>query len=180
MRVPFLLVLAASLVVVVALLVAHASSRGSDGEGDLVGGPAHCKVHRRGCWQQPSTTTVPPTTVPSRPQSRVSRSAGDRHAFDPAHAEAGPTALATWYSVASSSSHTASGETLDDGALTFAHRSMAFGTLVRFCRATRCVVARCNDRGPFVRRLTFDLSRATFEALAPVGTGVISVAWERV
>lgn len=178
------LLVASSLVVVIALVTAHASSRLSAPEKVASGPSMPCKVNRRGWCPATSTTTVSTTTpglLAGRPSgSTVSRSAGNRRGASPLPVEAGPTALATWYSVASSSSHTASGETLDDGALTFAHRTMAFGTRVRFCRGERCVTSRCNDRGPFVARFAFDLSRATFEALAPLGAGVVTVSWETV
>lgn len=88
----------------------------------------------------------------------------------------GQTAQASWYG-AESGSRTANGEHFDGSSLTFAHKTMAFGTRVQFCRGGRCVVARCNDRGPFVAGRTFDLSRATFGAIAPLGSGVIEVKW---
>lgn len=55
---------------------------------------------------------------------------------------------------------------------------MAFGTMVRFCHGDRCVVARCNDRGPFAGGVSFDLSRATFASIADTGAGVITVQWQ--
>jgi rare lipoprotein A len=88
----------------------------------------------------------------------------------------GQTAQASFYGD-ESGSRTASGEPFNPGAYTFANRTMRFGTVVEFCHGGRCVRARCNDRGPFVAGRTFDLSRATFAAIAPLGAGVISVSW---
>src|SRR2546430_13571769 len=51
-------------------------------------------------------------------------------------------ALVSWYGD-ESGSRTASGEHFDPGGLTFAHRTIRFGTRVRFCHAGRCVVAHC-------------------------------------
>lgn len=88
--------------------------------------------------------------------------------------DATATALASWYG---EGARTANGERFDPNGLTFAHRSMPFGTRVTFCHGGRCVTARCNDRGPFIGGRTFDLSRAAFAALAPLGAGVVSVDW---
>lgn len=71
---------------------------------------------------------------------------------------------------------TANGERLDATSLTFAHRSMAFGTLVTFRYRGREVTARCNDRGPFVGGRTFDLAPGTRKALG-MDIGVYTVEW---
>lgn len=113
--------------------------------------------------QRPSSST----TSRSRPPATVRGSSV---------AGAGGEAMASWYGAESGSS-TANGEHFDGTSLTFAHRTLAFGTRVRFCHDGRCVVARCNDRGPFVAGRTFDLSRATFASIASTGAGVISVRW---
>ena len=52
---------------------------------------------------------------------------------------------------------TASGERFDCSAMTAAHRSLPFGTLVSVCH-DGCVTVRINDRGPFVRGRHIDLS----------------------
>ena len=52
---------------------------------------------------------------------------------------------------------TASGERLNCGAMTAAHRSLPFGTRVRVCHSG-CVVVRRNDRGPFVTGRNIDVS----------------------
>ena len=70
-------------------------------------------------------------------------------------------------SVYSEGSRTASGERLSPGALTAAHRSLPFGTMVRVTnnRTGRSVVVRINDRGPFVRGRVIDLTPAGAHAL---------------
>lgn len=83
---------------------------------------------------------------------------------------------ASWYARGRT---TASGERFDPDGLTFAHRTMTFGSLVRFCRGAACVVARCTDRGPAAwTGREFDLSRGAFSAIAPLSRGVIDVTWE--
>ncbi|MFZ0423500.1 MAG: septal ring lytic transglycosylase RlpA family protein [Xanthobacteraceae bacterium] len=62
---------------------------------------------------------------------------------------------------------TASGERMSNGALTAAHRTLPFGTMVRVtnARSGRSVVVRINDRGPFVRGRVIDLSPAAAREL---------------
>jgi rare lipoprotein A len=75
---------------------------------------------------------------------------------------------------------TASGERVQSGALTAAHRSLPFGTMVRVTnrRNNQSVVVRINDRGPFVRGRVIDLTPAGaraigFSGLAPVSLSVV-------
>lgn len=77
----------------------------------------------------------------------------------------------------SRSKRTASGEMFSLHALTFAHKTMKFGTRVRFTHRGRSVVCRCNDRGPFIKGRTFDLAEAC--ALAIGIHGVHRVKAER-
>lgn len=137
----------------------------------------------------PSTSTVPSTTTTTEllPTTTTTVAVAPEAATEPApvlqlpDAEPvdGGTTSASWYGD-ESGSHTAQGEPYDPDGLTFAHRSMAFGAPVRFCRRGRCVVATCADRGPATwTGRDFDLSRATFRALAPLDDGVATVTWER-
>jgi rare lipoprotein A len=79
-----------------------------------------------------------------------------------------------------SGGRTASGERVNSGALTAAHKTLPFGTLVRVTnrRNNKSVVVRINDRGPFVRGRVIDLTPAGaraigFSGLAPVSLSVI-------
>jgi rare lipoprotein A len=72
---------------------------------------------------------------------------------------------------------TANGESFDPDGLTFAHRSLPFDTLVRFEGPGGSVVARCNDRGPFVADREFDLSLGAMRAVGGVEAGVVEVTW---
>ncbi|MCC6832650.1 MAG: septal ring lytic transglycosylase RlpA family lipoprotein [Thermoleophilia bacterium] len=73
------------------------------------------------------------------------------------------TAKVGWY--APTVRFTASGEAFDQTALSAAHRTLPFGTLLRLTHAGREVVVRVNDRGPFVPGRDLDLSPAAAAAL---------------
>jgi peptidoglycan lytic transglycosylase len=73
---------------------------------------------------------------------------------------------------------TASGERVSSGALTAAHRSLPFGTMVRVTnkRTNKSVVVRINDRGPFVRGRVIDLTPAGARAIGMSGLAPVSLA----
>lgn len=72
---------------------------------------------------------------------------------------------------------TASGEHGSPSALTAAHRTLPFGTLVRVTdhENGRSVVVRINDRGPFVRGRVIDLSPAAAHALGFSGLAQVTL-----
>lgn len=76
-----------------------------------------------------------------------------------AHAESG---IASVYSSRETSNRTASGERMNDSALTAAHRKLPFGTKVRVTHrhSGHSVIVRITDRGPFVRGRVIDLTPA--------------------
>jgi rare lipoprotein A len=80
--------------------------------------------------------------------------------------------VASYYTVASSSTLTASGERLHDNELTCALPKGEFGNYYLVVAENgRSVVVRCNDRGPYVKRRVIDLSRAAMRKLsATAGT----------
>jgi rare lipoprotein A len=77
----------------------------------------------------------------------------------------------------SSGKQTASGEQLDENALTAAHRSLPFGTVVRVKnnKNGREALVRINDRGPFVRGRIIDLTPAGAKVLGFSGTADVSL-----
>lgn len=87
-------------------------------------------------------------------------------------------AIASWYGT-ESGDRTANGEPFDGRSLTAAHRTMAFGTRIRVEYRGRAVTVRINDRGPFIKGRSLDLSRAAAEQLGLVHAGVGRVCWER-
>jgi rare lipoprotein A len=77
---------------------------------------------------------------------------------------------------------TANGEYAHASALTAAHRTLPFGTMVEVTniQTGRSVVVRINDRGPYIRGRVIDLTPAGARAigssgLAPVTLTVLSV-----
>lgn len=71
--------------------------------------------------------------------------------------------------------HTASGERFDPNAMTAAHRTLPFGTLVRVTYQGRSVVVRINDRGPFVKGRIIDLTPGAAHAIGIAGLGAVTV-----
>ncbi len=75
---------------------------------------------------------------------------------------------ASYYTIASSSTRTASGEFLNDEDLTCAMLNGEFGTnYLVVAENGHSVIVRLNDRGPFVPGRVIDLSRAAIRALHP-------------
>ena len=81
---------------------------------------------------------------------------------------------------------TANGEYAHASALTAAHRTLPFGTMVEVTNneTGRSVVVRINDRGPYIRGRVIDLTPAGARAigssgLAPVTLTVLSVGTRR-
>lgn len=70
---------------------------------------------------------------------------------------------------------TASGETFNMWAMTCAHKSLPFGTKLKVTntKTGKSVVVRVNDRGPFIKGRTVDLSYAAFVKIAPASQGVL-------
>jgi rare lipoprotein A len=72
---------------------------------------------------------------------------------------------------------TASGERFNTHALTAAHRTRAFASLVTVTNIAtgRSVSVRINDRGPFVHMRCIDLSNAAARAIGMGGTARVRV-----
>jgi len=86
--------------------------------------------------------------------------------------------LASWYG-AESGNRTANGEAFDGSSLTAAHRTLPFGTRLRVSYRGKSVVVRINDRGPYVRGRSLDLSRAAAARIGMIPAGVARVCLER-
>jgi rare lipoprotein A len=87
---------------------------------------------------------------------------------------------ASWYGRQFHGRLTANGERFDMNAMTAAHRSLPFGTLLRVTNGLNGMqtIVRVNDRGPYVGNREIDLSRAAAKALHLVDTGVAPVLLE--
>ena len=88
--------------------------------------------------------------------------------------------LASWYGSRSHGRRTASGQPFDSTALTAAHRTLPFGTVIRVTnlKTGKVVKVRVNDRGPFARRRIVDLSAAAGNLLDIRKHGVVPVRLE--
>jgi rare lipoprotein A len=75
---------------------------------------------------------------------------------------------------------TASGERMNPGAMTAAHRSRAFGSHVTVTSHStgRSVTVRINDRGPFVKGRCIDLSHGAAHVLGMDGIATVSLREE--
>jgi len=81
-------------------------------------------------------------------------------------------AVASWYGSYHYGKLTANGEIFNHECLTFAHKTMKFGTMVKFYYKGKTVIARCNDRGPFIDGREFDLSYQVAKRLNFLEIGV--------
>lgn len=84
---------------------------------------------------------------------------------------------ASWYG-SESGNRTANGEHFDGSSLTAAHRSMKFGTKLRVTYRGKSVVVRVNDRGPYIKGRSLDLSRAAARKIGLIPAGVARVCYE--
>ncbi|MCX7876937.1 MAG: septal ring lytic transglycosylase RlpA family protein [Melioribacteraceae bacterium] len=84
---------------------------------------------------------------------------------------------ASWYGPRFHGKSTANGELFDQSALTAAHKSLPFGTILQITniRNNKSVIIRINDRGPYVEGRDLDLSKATAKALGILHKGVVKV-----
>jgi rare lipoprotein A len=85
--------------------------------------------------------------------------------------------VASYYAPAFHGRRTANGERFDTQALTAAHNTLPFGTIVRVVNVAngRSVEVRVNDRGPFVGGRVIDVSARAAEALGMVDAGIADV-----
>lgn len=86
---------------------------------------------------------------------------------------------ASWYG-RSSGSQTASGQSLNEGALTAAHKTLPLGSKVRVTNKSngKSVVVTINDRGPFIAGRCIDLTPAGRRAIGMDGLAPVTVTRE--
>jgi len=84
------------------------------------------------------------------------------------------TLKASWYGPNFHGKFTANGEVYDQMALTAAHKSLSFGTLLKVTnpRNGRSVIVRINDRGPYIEGRDLDLSKGAAIELGLLKKGV--------
>lgn len=93
----------------------------------------------------------------------------------PAYAK--QTVRATWYGNELAGNRTASGERFNPTGLTAAHRTLPFGTclLVGNPKTGRTVKVRVNDRGPFTKGNSLDLSVGAARAIGMHSTQSVTM-----
>lgn len=89
-------------------------------------------------------------------------------------------AVASWYGPGFHGRRTANGEVYDQEALTAAHRTLPFGTVLRVTNLSngRKVEVRINDRGPYIVGRELDLSHGAAAALHMDRAGLARVRIE--
>jgi rare lipoprotein A len=116
----------------------------------------------------PGPAIVAPSPLPRvRPEPRV---AGGGH-----HACGGQRIISAYYF---HGTRTASGARFDPNGLTAAHRTLPFGTRLNVVnpRTGKSVTVTVNDRGPFVRGVSLDLSLGAAKVIGMRGTGAVCMA----
>jgi len=92
------------------------------------------------------------------------------------------TIKASWYGPKFHGKLTANGEIYDQMALTAAHKSLKFGTLLKVTNTKngKSVIVRINDRGPYIGDRELDLSKGAAIELGLIQKGVAKVKIEEV
>jgi rare lipoprotein A len=92
------------------------------------------------------------------------------------------TMKASWYGPKFNGKITANGEIYDQMALTAAHKSLSFGTLLKVTNPKngRSVIVRINDRGPYIEGRDLDLSKGAAIELGILRKGVARLKIEEV
>jgi rare lipoprotein A len=88
----------------------------------------------------------------------------------------------SWYGPRFHGKLTANGEIYDQNAMTAAHKSIKFGTLLRVTnpRTNKSIIVRINDRGPYIPGRQLDLSMAAAEELDVISSGVKKLKIEEI
>jgi len=144
----------------------------------LPGTAGHSQGNEGTAFVQPtfSGQFAPYSELPDAPEPGTE--AVDLQTFDPPIEEA-PAAtslgsgVASYYGKRFHGRPTASGERFDMHAYTAAHRTLPFGSRVQVTNPStgKTVVVRINDRGPFTRGRTIDLSRRAAEDIGLIARG---------
>lgn len=82
--------------------------------------------------------------------------------------------VASWYGT-ESGNRTANGEHFDGTSLTAAHKTLPFGTRLKVTYQGKSVTVRVNDRGPYIKGRSLDLSHAAARKIGLTKAGVATV-----
>ncbi|HEY1424768.1 MAG TPA: septal ring lytic transglycosylase RlpA family protein [Candidatus Acidoferrum sp.] len=125
---------------------------------------------------QPSAAPPNPTENTARASTATTRPTIEQPP-EGAYSEEGN---ASWYGAPFHGRRASNGEIYDMNKMTAAHRTMAFGTIVKVTNLTngKTAVVRIIDRGPFVDNRIIDLSMAAAKEIESIGPGVVPVRLE--
>jgi rare lipoprotein A len=84
----------------------------------------------------------------------------------------------SWYGPGFHGKKTASGKIFNQNAMTAAHKTLKFGTKIKLTHKGKSVIVTINDRGPFIKNRTFDISKAAAKRLNC--TGVCRMQYQKV
>lgn len=100
----------------------------------------------------------------------------------PAASAADQCGGASWYGPGFHGKKTASGQKFNENAMTAAHKTLPFGTVVKVTdqRTGKSIKVTINDRGPFHKGRVIDLSKAAAAKLGTKNAGVGKVCIDRV
>jgi rare lipoprotein A len=90
------------------------------------------------------------------------------------------TTVASYYHDKFNGRKTACGEIFDNSKMTAANKTLPFGTRVKVTnlKTGKSVIVRINDRGPYHRARSLDLSKAAFNKIAHHSQGIVKVSYE--
>jgi rare lipoprotein A len=119
-----------------------------------------------------------PPEVASPPAAQAEPAVDEKYQLTGEDARELERGRASWYGPRFHGRLTANGERYDKYALTAAHKTLPFGTVVRVRSLAlgREVDVRINDRGPFAPGRVIDVSQAAAEALGLTAAGVAEVS----
>lgn len=84
-------------------------------------------------------------------------------------------AIASWYTADKKNALTANGDVFDNNALTAAHKSLTFGSIVKVTYLDKSIEVKINDRGPYVEGRDIDLTPRAAKELGIYDKGVAVV-----
>ena len=88
--------------------------------------------------------------------------------------------IASWYTADRPNALTANGEVFDNNALTAAHKTLTFGSIVKVINKVngKSIEVRINDRGPYVEGRVIDLTPEAARELEFIDNGITEVSIE--
>ena len=84
-------------------------------------------------------------------------------------------AIASWYTADKKNALTANGDVFDNNALTAAHKSLTFGSIVKVTYLDKSIEVKINDRGPYVEGRDIDLTPRAAKEIGIYDKGVAAV-----